>query len=39
LATLLTKRVKKLDSEFDLNLEKQILRDIPAQMVLSPRKP
>ncbi|KAA0968293.1 PA5502 family lipoprotein [Pseudomonas sp. ANT_H12B] len=39
LATLLTKRVKKLDSEFDLNLEKQILRNIPAQMVLSPRKP
>ncbi|VVQ19026.1 hypothetical protein PS922_05826 [Pseudomonas fluorescens] len=38
-ATLLTKRVKKLDSEFDLNLEKQILRKIPAQMVLSPRKP
>ncbi|MNY33835.1 hypothetical protein D3C86_1681330 [compost metagenome] len=39
LATLLTKRVKKLDSEFDLNLEKQILRNIPAQIVLSPRKP
>lgn len=39
LATLLTKRVKKLDSDFDLNLEKQILRNIPAQMVLSPRKP
>ncbi|VVO09492.1 PA5502 family lipoprotein [Pseudomonas fluorescens] len=39
LATLLTKRVKKLDSGFDLNLEKQILRNIPAQMVLSPRKP
>lgn len=39
LATLLTKRVKKLDSEFDLKLEKQILRNIPAQMVLSPRKP
>ncbi|MCO8309696.1 PA5502 family lipoprotein [Pseudomonas mandelii] len=39
LATLLTKRVKKLDSEFDLKLNKQILRNIPAQMVLSPRKP
>lgn len=39
LATLLTKRVKKLDAEFDLKLEKQILRNIPAQMVLSPRKP
>lgn len=39
LATLLTKRVKKLDSEFDLKLERQILRSVPAQMVLSPRKP
>ncbi|AWM89547.1 hypothetical protein DJ564_01375 [Pseudomonas sp. 31-12] len=39
LATLLTKRVKKLDSDFDLNLQKQILRNVPAQMVLSPRKP
>lgn len=39
LATLLTKRVKKLDADFDLKLEKQILRNIPAQMVLSPRKP
>ena len=39
LATLLTKRVKKLDSGFDPKLEKQILRNIPAQMVLSPRKP
>ncbi|UVK98909.1 PA5502 family lipoprotein [Pseudomonas sp. B21-048] len=39
LATLLTKRVKKLDSKFDLKLERQILRNIPAQMVLSPRKP
>jgi hypothetical protein len=39
LATLLTKRVKKLDAEFDLKLQKQILRNIPAQMVLSPRKP
>ncbi|UZE12095.1 PA5502 family lipoprotein [Pseudomonas sp. B21-053] len=39
LATLLTKRVKKLDSDFDLKLHKQILRNIPAQMVLIPRKP
>jgi tetratricopeptide (TPR) repeat protein len=39
LATLLTNRVKKLDPEFDLKLERQILRNIPAQMVLSPRKP
>ncbi|MFW0753583.1 PA5502 family lipoprotein [Pseudomonas sp. H11T01] len=39
LATLLTNRVKKLDSAFDLKLERQILRNIPAQMVLSPRKP
>jgi len=38
LATLLTKRVKKLDSGFDLKIEKQILRNIPAQIVLSPRK-
>ena len=39
LATLLTKRVKKLNAEFDLNLQKQILRSVPAQVVLSPRKP
>ncbi|MHC8303546.1 PA5502 family lipoprotein [Pseudomonas sp. PB3P13] len=39
LTTLLSKRVKKLDSEFELNLEKQLLRNIPAQVVLSPRKP
>ncbi|WP_192552647.1 PA5502 family lipoprotein [Pseudomonas sp. IzPS59] len=39
LATLITKRVKKLDPEFDLQIEKQILRTVPAQMVLSPRKP
>jgi len=39
LATLLTKRVKKLDADFDLQLEKQILRNVQAQMVLSPRKP
>jgi len=39
LATLLTKRVKKFDADFDLNLQKQILRSVPAQVVLSPRKP
>ncbi|MEB2517452.1 PA5502 family lipoprotein [Pseudomonas sp. YuFO20] len=39
LANLLTKRVKKLDPKFDLNLERQIIRSVPAQMVLSPRKP
>lgn len=39
LTTLLNKRVKRLDSAFELNLEKQLLRNIPAQMVLSPRKP
>lgn len=38
LANLLTKRVKKLDPGFDLNLRKQILRSVPAQMVLTPRK-
>ncbi|MCH4901425.1 PA5502 family lipoprotein [Pseudomonas sp. B707] len=39
LATLITKRVKKLDPEFDLQIKKQILRSVPAQVVLSPRKP
>ena len=39
LATLLTKRVKKLDPDFDLKIERQILRTVPAQMVLSPKKP
>ncbi|AIS15800.1 lipoprotein [Pseudomonas chlororaphis subsp. aurantiaca] len=39
LKTLLSKRVKKLDGEFDLQIERKILRHIPAQMVLSPRKP
>jgi len=39
LATLLTKRVKKLDSGFELKLHKQIVRHVPAQVVLSPRKP
>ncbi|MFJ7313866.1 PA5502 family lipoprotein [Pseudomonas sp. NPDC098747] len=39
LANLLTKRVKKLNPDFDLEIKKQILRTVPAQMVLSPRKP
>ncbi|MEX5664742.1 PA5502 family lipoprotein [Pseudomonas neuropathica] len=39
LATLLTKRVKKLNPDFDLKIVKQIVRTVPAQMVLSPRKP
>ncbi|WP_077044026.1 PA5502 family lipoprotein [Pseudomonas sp. KK4] len=39
LANLLTKRVNKLDPQFDLKLERQIIRSVPAQMVLSPRKP
>ncbi|UVK88558.1 hypothetical protein LOY52_00350 [Pseudomonas sp. B21-051] len=39
LATLLSKRVKKLNPDFDLRIEKQILRTVPAQMVLIPAKP
>ncbi|WP_260958338.1 PA5502 family lipoprotein [Pseudomonas citri] len=39
LATLLTKRVTKLDPGFDLKLQKQILRNVPAQVVLTPRQP
>lgn len=39
LATLLNKRVKKLNPDFELKIQKQILRTVPAQMVLSPRKP
>ncbi|MCI0992322.1 hypothetical protein FGE05_03105 [Pseudomonas sp. ICMP22404] len=38
LANLLTKRVKKLDPGFDLKLRKQLLRSVPAQLVLTPRK-
>ena len=38
LANLLTKRVKKLEPGFDLKLRKQILRSVPAQLVLTPRK-
>ncbi|WP_311884651.1 MULTISPECIES: PA5502 family lipoprotein [unclassified Pseudomonas] len=39
LATLLTKRVKKLNPDFDLKIVKQTVRTVRAQMVLSPRKP
>jgi len=39
LATLLTKRVKKLNPDFDLKIVKQTVRTVPAQRVLSPRKP
>ncbi|MBY8935433.1 PA5502 family lipoprotein [Pseudomonas fluorescens] len=39
LATLLTKRVKKLNPDFELKIVKQTVRTVPAQMVLSPRKP
>lgn len=37
LATLLTKRVKKLNPDFDLKIVKQTVRTVPAQMVLSSR--
>ncbi|HEF4761355.1 TPA: hypothetical protein SAN82_003808 [Pseudomonas putida] len=39
LANLLTKRVNKLNPQFDLKLDRQIIRSVPAQMVLTPRKP
>ena len=39
LATLISKRVKKLNPDFDLKLERQIVRHVPAQMVLIPSKP
>ena len=39
LATLISKRVKKLDPGFDLKLERQIIRHVPAQLVLIPTKP
>ena len=39
LSTLISKRVKKLDPAFDLKLERQIIRHVPAQMVLIPSKP
>ncbi|NNB06146.1 hypothetical protein HBN83_09545 [Pseudomonas fragi] len=38
LATLISKRVKKLDPGFDLKLERQIIRHVPAQVVLIPAK-
>jgi hypothetical protein len=38
LATLITKRVKRLDPGYDLKIHRQILSHIPAQMVLIPRK-
>ena len=38
LATLLTKRVKRIDSGYDLKIHRQILKNIPAQVVLIPRK-
>src|SRR5450830_4045 len=39
LATLLSKRVKRIDSGYDLKIHRQILKNIPAQVVLIPRKP
>ena len=38
LATLLTKRVKRIDSAYELKIHRQILKHIPAQVVLIPRK-
>jgi hypothetical protein len=38
LATLLSKRVKRIDSGYDLTIHRQILKTIPAQVVLIPRK-
>ena len=38
LATLISKRVKKLNPDFDLKLNRQIIRHVPAQMVLVPSK-
>lgn len=39
LATLLEKRVKKLDADFELKIDKQIDRQVKAQVVLSPHQP
>ena len=39
LATLITKRVKKLNPGFDFKLDRHIVRHVPAQMVLIPSKP
>ncbi|AAY95492.1 hypothetical protein D3X12_04955 [Pseudomonas protegens] len=38
LSTLLGKRVKKLDPDFEQKISRQIVRHVPAQMVLTPRK-
>jgi hypothetical protein len=38
LATLLSKRVKRIDAGYDLKIHRQILKNIPAQVVLIPRK-
>ncbi|MFC6335930.1 hypothetical protein GIR22_01285 [Pseudomonas sp. CCM 7891] len=38
LATLLTKRVKRIDPAYDLKIHRQILKHIPAQVVLIPHK-
>ncbi|WP_166364635.1 PA5502 family lipoprotein [Pseudomonas akapageensis] len=38
LSTLLTKRVNKRDPNFELELNREIHRQLPAQVVLSPRK-
>lgn len=37
LNTLLSKRVKRIDSGYDLKIHRQILKHIPAQVVLIPR--
>ncbi|MCY1395569.1 hypothetical protein D3C76_527070 [compost metagenome] len=39
LSTLLTKRVNKRDPDFDMQLSRDIQRQLPAQVVLSPRQP
>ena len=39
LATLITKRVKKLKPGFDFKLDRHIVRHVLAQMVLIPSKP
>ena len=39
LSTLLTKRVTKRDPNFELELSREIHRNLPAQVVLSPGKP
>lgn len=38
LSTLLGKRVKKLDPDFEQQISRQIVRHVPAQVVLTPRK-